>query len=195
MFQRRHKLPLLKKVAQWVWPHMGWRRTVQYFWHRLQRIPGTPSSIAMGFALGAGVAMTPFYGMHIIIAGLIVWALRGNIFASILGSQLANPWTAPPLWYGAYYLGAWMTGVETSGHPPNFIAMFKGLTKSVMQVDTHLFAKRVWPVFSPMLIGSVPLGIVIGVGAYFGLLPFLKAVQERRVARRNRPIRMTEAGI
>ena len=28
---------------------MGWRRTLSYYWHRLQRIPGTASSIAAGF--------------------------------------------------------------------------------------------------------------------------------------------------
>ena len=174
---------------------MGWRRTLRYFWHRLQRSPGTPSSIAMGFAVGAGIAMTPFYGMHIVTAGVVVWALRGNILASILGSQLANPWTAPPLWFGAYYLGGWMTGVNVADHPPNFIAMFKGLTESVLNLDTQMFAERVWPVFSPMLVGSVPMGLVTGTIAYFALLPVLKAVQERRVARRSRPIPMTEAGI
>lgn len=173
---------------------MGWRRTLAYFWHRLQRIPGTPSSIAAGFAVGCGIAMTPFYGMHIVTAALVAWAIRGNIFASVLGSQLANPWTAPPLWYGAYYVGAWMNGIDTTGHPPNFVAMFKGLTESVMNVDVHMFAERVWPVFSPMVIGSIPLGIAVGVVSYFAILPFLKTVQERR-AHRRRPVPMTEAGI
>jgi len=195
MFKRRKKLSLRAKAARMVWPRMGWRRTLQYFWHRLQRIPGTPSSIALGFSIGAGIAMTPFYGMHIVTAGVVAWALRGNIFASVLGSQFANPWTAPPLWYGAYYVGAWMTGIDTTGHPPNFISMFKGLTEAVMNVDTHMFAERVWPVFSPMLIGSMPMGILVGIVAYFAILPFLKTVQERRVARRTRPVPMTEAGI
>ncbi len=88
-----------------------------------------------------------------------------------------------------------MTGSETHGHPPNFISMFKGLTEAVMNIDTHMFAERVWPVFSPMLTGSIPMAIIVGIVSYFALLPFLKAVQERRVARRTRPVPMTEAGI
>ena len=186
MFQRREQLSFLHKLGQLFWPRMGWRRTLSYFWHRLQRIPGTPSSIAAGFACGTAIAMTPFYGTHIVTAGLLAWAIRGNIFAAVLGAQLANPWTAPPLWFGAYYLGAWLSGLNLSDHPPNFIAMFKGLTESTLNMDGAMFRDRVWPIFWPMLVGSIPMSIVTGVISYFALLPVLKTVQERRVTRRTR---------
>ena len=186
MFQRREQLSLLSKAGQIFWPRMGWRRTLSYFWHRLQRIPGTPSSIAAGFACGAAISMTPFYGTHIVTAGLLAWAIRGNIFAAVLGAQLANPWTAPPLWFGAYYMGAWMAGLDLADHPPNFIAMFKGLTESTLNLDGAMFRNRVWPIFWPMVVGSIPMGIVAGVVSYFALLPVLKTVQERRLARRTR---------
>lgn len=162
---------------------MGWRRTVVYFWHRLQRIPGTPSSIAAGFAVGAAIAMTPLYGTHIVTAGLIAWALRGNIFAAVLGAQVANPWTAPPLWYGSYYVGTMISGLGTH-RPPNFIRMFKGLTESTLQLNWDMFVREVWPVFWPMLVGSVPMGIVAGLTSYFALVPVLERVHKRRVERR-----------
>ncbi len=165
---------------------MGWRRTIAYFWHRLQRIPGTPSSIAAGFACGVSIAMTPFYGTHIVTAGLMAWAIRGNILAAVLGAQAANPWTAPPLWFAAYYLGAWMMGINVNDHPPNFIAMFKGLTEATLNLNTEMFHKRVWPIFWPMLVGSFPMAIVAGLGSYFALLPVLKGVHLRRIARRER---------
>jgi uncharacterized protein len=186
MFQRRRKMPLYRRLGQWVWPRMGWKRTGVYFWHRLQRIPGTPSSIAAGFACGAAISMTPFYGTHIVTAGLMAWAIRGNIFAAVLGAQIANPWTAPPLWFAAYYLGGWMVGIDVSEHPPNFIEMFKGLTESVLDFDMEMFRARVWPIFWPMIIGSIPMASVTGLGSYFALLPVLKGVQLRRVSRRQR---------
>ena len=196
MFQRRHKLHLSAKIGQWIWPRMGWRRTIIYFWHRLQRIPGTPSSIAAGFAIGVGVAMTPFYGMHIVTAGLIAWALRGNIVASVLGAQMANPWTAPPLWFAAYYAGALIMGFSTAVRPPNFVSMFKGLTESVLNADMAMFTDKVWPVFLPMIVGSIPMGIVTGTIAYFVLLPVLKAVHLRRIARRrSRILPMSGGGL
>ncbi len=163
---------------------MGWRRTLSYYWHRLQRIPGTASSIAAGFACGAAAAMTPFYGTHIITAGLVAWAVRGNVFAAVLGAQIANPWTGPPLWFGAYYLGAWMMGIDLGDHPPDFVQMFKGLTEATLNFDIGVFRADVWPIFWPMIVGSVPMAIVAGIAAYFGLLPVLKAVQLERVLRR-----------
>lgn len=186
MFQRRHKLSFPTKLRQWLWPRMGWRRTGAYLWHRLQRIPGTPSSIAAGFACGVGIAMTPFYGTHIVTAGLMAWAIRGNVFAAVMGAQAANPWTAPPLWFGAYYLGAWMMGVDLKGHPPNFIQMFKGLTEATLNLDMQMFLDRVWPIFWPMIVGSIPMTIVAGTVAYFAMIPVLKTVQARKILRLQR---------
>jgi uncharacterized protein len=183
MFQRRVKQSFLKKVGQVLWPRMGWRRTLAYFWHRLQRIPGAPSSIAAGFACGVSVAMTPFYGMHIVTAGLMAWAIRGNVFAAVLGAQAANPWTAAPLWFAAYYLGAWMIGINVNDQPPNFISMFKGLTEATLNLNFDIFRKSVWPIFWPMVLGSLPMGIIAGVVSYFALLPVLKKVQLRRITR------------
>jgi len=186
MFQRRQKHSLLTKVGQFIWPRMGWRRTLSYFWHRLQRIPGTPSSIAAGFAVGVGIAMTPFYGAHVVTAGLVAWAIRGNILASLLGAQAANPWTAPPLWFAAYYLGNWMMGIDTTDHPPNFIPMFKGLTEAILNLNMDVFLATVWPIFWPMVVGSIPMSLAAGIVAYFTLLPVLKTVQHRRVMRLQR---------
>jgi uncharacterized protein (DUF2062 family) len=186
MFQRRQKLSLGSRVGSWLWPRMGVKRTVSYYWHRLQRIPGTPSSIAAGFACGTAISMTPFYGTHMVVAGVMAWAIRGNIFASLVGAQASNPWTAPPLWFMAYYFGAWMLGMELAGKPPHFIEMFKGLTDSVLQTDLGMFRERVWPIFWPMLLGSIPMGIVVGLGSYFALLPVLKGVQHRRFERLRR---------
>lgn len=186
MFRRRHKLSLPTKIGQWLWPRMGWRRTLSYFWHRLQRIPGTPGSIAAGFACGAAVAMTPFYGTHIVTGGLLAWAIRGNIIAAVFGAQVANPWTAAPLWFGAYYLGAWMLGLNIADHPPNFIVMFKGLTEAILKVDMQMFLTKVWPIFWPMVVGSIPMAIVAGLVSYFALTPVLRMVQLRRVARLQR---------
>ena len=163
---------------------MGWRRTVTYYWYRLRRIPGTASSIAAGFACGAAAAMTPFYGTHIVTAGFLAWAIRGNVFAAVLGAQIANPWTGPPLWFGAYYLGASMVGIDLGEHPPNFVQMFKGLIEAILNADIEVFRANVWPIFWPMIVGSIPMAIVAGFAAYFGLLPVLRAVHLERVMRR-----------
>lgn len=183
MFRRREKLSIPAVIWQWLWPRMGWRRTIVYFWHRLQRIPGTPSSIAAGFACGAAISMTPFYGTHMVVGGMMAWALRANIVAAMLGAQISNPWTAAPLWFGAYYLGAWMLGLNLSEHPPNFVEMFKWLTEATLQLDLDMFTERVWPIFWPMVVGSVPMAVAAGSVSYFVMTPVLRTVQAQRRAR------------
>ena len=185
MFQRRNKQSFLNKLGNWIWPRMGWRRTLTYLWHRLQRIPGTPSSIAAGFGCGAAVAMTPLYGTHMVIGGIIAWAIRGSVLAAMLGAQIANPWTAAPLWFGAYYLGALMLGIDLAGHPPNFIQMFQNLTEATLTIDTGLFMDTVWPVFWPMMVGSVPMGLAAGLVSYFILMPLIANVRRRKGTRRQ----------
>ncbi len=159
---------------------MGYRRAVTYLWHRLQRIPGTSSSIAAGFACGVGTAMTPFYGTHILTGMVLAVAIRGSAIAAVIGAQVANPWTAPPLWFAAYYVGAWLLGHDVRSEPPNFVHMFKGLTEAILQLDGKLFFESVWPVFGPMTLGSLPLGVVAGVAAYFILEPIIARVQHNR---------------
>lgn len=186
MFKRRQKLPVLTQIGRWIWPRTGWRRALSYLWHRLQRIPGTPSSIAAGFACGAAVAMTPFYGTHMVVSGLLALALRSNVIGAMFGAQVANPWTAAPLWFAAYYIGAWMLGLNLAEHPPNFIQMFKWLTEASLRLDIDMFMKQVWPIFWPMVVGSVPMAFVAGLVSYFTLTPILKTVQAQRVARVRR---------
>src|SRR6185312_15788637 len=105
MFLRREKLSPVTKIARLFWPSMGWGRAIKYYWHRLHRIPGTPSFIAIGFACGAAMAMTPFYGTHMVVGAALACVLGGSMLAAVIGAHVANPWTAPALWYGAYYIG------------------------------------------------------------------------------------------
>jgi uncharacterized protein (DUF2062 family) len=183
MFQRRTKRSFIGKVRGFFWPHMGWKRAGIYYWHRLQRIPGTSSSIAAGFAIGVGMAFSPFYGTHIVTAALIALAIRGSAFAAAIGAQLANPWTAPPMWFAVYYAGAWMLGRDVAAEPPNFVKMFKDLTEATLELDWRLFVDSVWSVFWPMTLGAIPLGILTGTAAYFILEPIIARVQHRRLVK------------
>ena len=160
MFLRRRKLSFLSKTWGFIWPRTGWKRAVAYYWHRLHRIPGTPSFIAIGFACGASLAMTPFYGTHMIVGAALAWILGGSMLAAVIGAHVANPWTAPALWYAAYYMGELVLDGQIEGKSPNFIRVFKDLTESVLNLDGGLFMQGVWPVLWPMTVGSIPLGIV-----------------------------------
>ncbi|MHB1204785.1 MAG: DUF2062 domain-containing protein [Rhodospirillaceae bacterium] len=183
MFLRREKLSFLSKTWGALWPRMGWRRALSYYWHRLHRIPGTPSFIATGFACGAALAMTPFYGTHMFLGAALAWVLGGSMLAAVIGAHVANPCTAPALWYGAYYMGEVILEGRIEGRAPNFIRVFKDLTESVLNFDGALFMQGVWPVLWPMTVGSIPMAIVAWIAAYFILKSVVGVMHARRAAR------------
>lgn len=185
MFRRREKLSLRAKVGGVFWPRMGWKRTLLYYWYRLHRMEGTSRSIASGVAFGVAAAMTPFYGLHTVVAIGIAWIFGANILAAALGTLANNPWTAPPVWFGTYYAGAWMLGSDASSNP-DFITMFKHLTESVFNRDVALFAESIWPVLLPMAIGSIPFALIGGLGTYLVLEPLIRSMHLERALRFNK---------
>jgi uncharacterized protein (DUF2062 family) len=182
MFRRRQKLSLRAKVGGIFWPRIGWKRASLYYWYRLHRMEGTSRSIASGLAFGIAAAMTPFYGLHTIVALAVAWVFGANMVGAAVGTFANNPWTAPPIWFGTYYVGAWMLGRDTSSNP-DFINMFKHLTEAVMNHDMELFAESIWPVLKPMAAGSVPFALVVGFGTYFLLEPVIRAMHLERALR------------
>jgi uncharacterized protein (DUF2062 family) len=186
MFRRRVPLSFAARLRNHLWPTMGPRRAVKYMWYRLRRIPDTPSAIAAGFAGGVAVAISPLIGTHMVLALAFAWLIRANFVAAIVGTWVINPWTAPPVWFATYYLGRLMEGLPVRGraNAPPFVAMFKGLTEATIRLDFRLFARDVWPVLKPMLLGSIPIGLASALVIYVVLRPILATLQARRAALR-----------
>ncbi|HEU0222394.1 MAG TPA: DUF2062 domain-containing protein, partial [Paracoccaceae bacterium] len=95
-------------------PRKGWRRGFEYLGHRVKRLPDTPHRIALGFALGALVSFSPFFGFHFLYAALLAWIFRGNIIAGLIGTVVGNPFTFPAIAAGSLGLGRWILGGRQS---------------------------------------------------------------------------------
>jgi len=161
MFKRRVPRPLFRKVCELIWPRSGWRRSSLYVWHRLHRLPGSTYSIAAGFAFGAAVSFTPLPGAHFVLAALCAWIARANVLASAIGTAVGNPWTFPPMWLSTYYVGQWMTGGTGAGAEGlDFRAVFHALWYGIRHMDAGHLVQHVWPVWWPMIVGSIPLAIL-----------------------------------
>jgi uncharacterized protein len=152
-FPTRDKLlqhPLLAKLGPILHSH--------HLWHKSRR------GIAMGFAVGTFIGLLiPF--AQIPIAGGISIALRANLPATVAATFVTNPLTTPVLYYGAYHLGAWVTG-EKRRHkvpiPPPVNGASSG--SSVGKMGTQIMAMG-----RPVLVG---LSIISTLGAlisYYGI--------------------------
>lgn len=179
MFKRRSKRQVHHHLREAVWPTIGWRRSVDYIKHRVGRLPGTPYSIAAGFAWGAAVSCTPFMGLHIIASAIGAWITRSSVLAAALGTLVGNPWTFPLIWAWIYALGVWILGrdpIELNYENLNL---------------TYLY-DHFWAIFVPMMVGGVPTALVVWAAFFFPLRAMVSKYQlirrARIAAKKNRAI-------
>lgn len=185
MFERRNKLSFAAKVRGFFWPSAGWRRASKYVFHRVARLPGTPYTLAAGFACGAAVSFTPFVGFHFVLSALLALVLRANVVASAIGTAVGNPWTFPFIWVWIYESGRWLT--SRGGEVPaalNFPRLFSTMMDALLRFDGRYLVETAGPVFWPMLVGSLPTAIVVWALFYLGLRPVIASYQRRRAKRR-----------
>lgn len=191
MFMRRSKSSRWRRLGNFFWPEIGLRRWLKYIRHRIARIPGTPYAIAAGFACGAAVSMTPFVGLHFVLAAIFAWMIGANIVSGLIGTAVGNPWTFPFIWVWIFNLGTWILGgpMPVDGTAPEaatLSTMFGHLVGAGLQFDLDYIFKSAWPIILPMLVGGVPTGIVTWVAFYFPLKRLIARHQRRQIARRIR---------
>lgn len=157
LFKRRKKLYILQKIRNFLLPAKGIVRGFKYIWVRTWRIKATPHAIAIGCAVGAFASFTPFLGFHFFIAMALAYVFRGNLFASIIGTAVGNPFTFPFIWYANLKVGNFILG--RAEIPKGDFNLWQRLH--------HEGWSEVWVIVKPMAIGGIPIGILTAVIVYF----------------------------
>ena len=156
------------------WPRRSFARSFAYFGKRIARLRASPQSIALGLAAGVFAACTPLLGFHIVIALAIAWLLSGNLVAAALGTAFCNPLTFPFIIAGDIKLGALILHNPPVAAAPETIGNLWSLNQLA----------RLWrPVIEPMLVGSLPLGLVFAVTSYFLCAFAVRVFKDRRAAK------------
>ncbi len=182
MFRRRGQQGWGGRLRDFVWPQSGFRRAGTYVFHRVRRLPGSPYSIAAGFACGAAMSFTPYIGLHFLGAALLAWVIRANLLASAIGTAVGNPWTFPFIWAGVYRLGCLMLGWDAGHGLPD------GLNLDDLTL-TYIFDNAA-AILLPMSIGAIPAGLVVWFACYW---PIRELVTDYQILRRRRRERRREA--
>jgi len=157
-----------------VWPRSSYGRSLRYVVKRVLRLNATPHAIAMGVAAGVFSAFNPFLGIHTLIAVALAWALSGNMIAAAISTWFGNPLTYPLIWAGTWKLGRLILRTGVPGAMPHLVH------------GPMTFARlaELWnPLVEPMLVGSVPAGIVAAFAAYWLVRPAAAAFANRRAHR------------
>jgi uncharacterized protein (DUF2062 family) len=164
-------------MREFLWPRAGLVRALKYVAYRVRRLPGTPQSIAAGFACGAAVSFTPFLGLHFALGAGLAFLVGGNVIASAIGTAIGNPWTFPFIWSWIYTLGCWILGKDENAALPGNL--------SLMWIFEHP-----WQVLYPMVVGGLPTAIVAWVIFFWPCYKAVQRYQDVRRARRERGARL-----
>lgn len=197
LFRRRHKRSMGATARELVWPSAGWRRTLIYLRHRIQRMPGTPYAIAGGLAWGAAVSFTPFMGLHFVLAALLAWMTRTSIIASALGTVVGNPWTFPFIWAAVYQLGSWILGspgsLDGNANEIELTAdLIFGLFGDIFAFKFDALETLWHQILAPMTLGGFILGAVawgITFVLFYILVNDYQRLRRRRIQARADRIR------
>ena len=203
MFRQRIKPSCFKRICNLVWPNSGWSRYSRYLAYRIARLPGTASSIASGFSIGAAVSFMPFIGFHFILAVILSILTRSNIVASLLGTIIGNPWTFPFIWLWIYTVGNWILGAQEPIYSTNFnmsalwdfiiIGMGylgKGLFFNYWNIETQALLQKLWDIIYemifPMIIGCLPTSLIIWILFYFPIRKSVIIYRKNRINKKRR---------
>ena len=190
VFKRRTPLTWTAWAKAQVYPAGGFKRATIYLWHRLRRLPDPPHRIARGVFAGTFVNFPPIFGLQMVAAAAMAWAMRGNVLAAVLGTFLSNPLTTPFIAAVSIKLGYFILGIP-GGVDLNELFLAFGLAGG--ELWNNLLAifgpeKTHWSglanfwhrIYWPYTVGSILPGIVTSLAFYWLTIPALTAYQSLR---------------
>jgi len=147
---KKKSAPHLKKPPVFTGP----RERLSQMLVRMRQLEGNPHYIALGMGVGIFISMTPIIPLQTIVAVTLAFLVRGSKSAAALGTWLSNPLTIPLVYYADYKLGCVLLNCQTIVENIAFDS-FSQLMGLGLEVT------------SAMLLGSLVIGLVLGVAAYF----------------------------
>ncbi len=191
IFKRRDPKPMIRTVAEFLWPRGGWARAFHYVKHRMRRLPDSPERIARGIWAGVLMSFSPLFGFHFLGAALMAKAMKGNILAALMATFVGNPFTFVFIALSSLKTGHWLLGTELEegelrALSRKFADAGSDLWHNVISIFTPermdwsglaIFSREV---FYPYLIGGIVSGIFFATISYYLSVPLLRAYQKRR---------------
>ncbi|MEI6096982.1 MAG: DUF2062 domain-containing protein [Alphaproteobacteria bacterium] len=202
VFKRRTPLTWMAWAKSQVYPAGGFKRATIYLWHRLRRLPDPPHRIARGVFAGTFVNFPPIFGLQMLAAAGLAWAMRGNVLAALLGTFLSNPITTPLIAAVSIKLGYLFLGIPGGVDLKELFEAFAmaggELWHNLLAIfgpgETHWTGlANFWHrIYWPYTVGSILPGIVTSLAFYWLTIPVLTAYQSlrrRRLAARVAALR------
>ena len=123
-------------------------------YERFLKIRGRPREIALGFALGLFIGMTPTIGFQMPIAIFLAALFKWNKISAAIAVWITNPLTAPFIYSFSYFVGAKALG-------------FKIAPKLLTGLDFSTLKEASAKIFLATTVGGVVVGIPLSLLSYY----------------------------
>jgi len=140
------------------------------------KIKESPRRIALAFALGVFIGISPFLGLHYISAILLAWLFRLNKLVAVVGVSVNNPWTIVPISTFCVWIGAKMMGIKEVLPEVDWdsISLSNIIGKFSDMESLKIMIKQLWPVLSSFFVGSMLICTISAIASYFIIQILLK---------------------
>lgn len=122
----------------------------------------SPRKVAMSFAVGTFIGVSPFLGFHTVLILAVAWMFRLNKVVALTAAYITNPLTLIPIYTFCIWIGAVLLGVDITAVKIDW----DDFTMSVLFSELKL-------IVAPFFLGTTVLG---GVGALASYFPVKAAV-------------------
>jgi uncharacterized protein (DUF2062 family) len=161
----------------------SWRHLRERATHVLH-LDEEPSRLAAGMAVGVFIGLTPFYGLHTLLALVAAYVLRLNKAATITGAWLNLPWFAPFVYAFCFRLGEAVLTGDWSSFSLASIQGFASYLRASPRETAGTLYQMVWDMLfvasKPLFVGTIIMGLVLAVAAYFITLEAVRDVRRLR---------------
>lgn len=129
----------------------------------------TPHRIAIAFALGVFMGISPLLGLHYIGGFFFAWIFRLNKLVTFIGVSVSNPWTIVPISSFCVWVGKKLIGIKQvlpevdwkSVTLTNIISRFTDIDNFI-----HL-SNRLTPFLVSFFVGSFVVCTFAAIASYF----------------------------
>ncbi len=105
-------------------------------------------------AIGLFIGMIPIVPLQLVSALALAYCFRQSKVAAAIGTQIANPFLLPFIYFLDYQMGRWLVGAPVPALVWDDFPLLR-------------LVELGWRISVPMLIGGVVMGLLVSVPAYF----------------------------
>ncbi|MCI5208609.1 MAG: DUF2062 domain-containing protein [Candidatus Electrothrix sp. ATG2] len=155
-----------------------WRAS-RYYYLRFIRLQGSPSSLAIGAALGASIAVTPTLPLHTVCIVGVTLLLRVNTLAALLaGTIISNPLTFAAQYYLSWKIGSiLLPGRLDWGQLHDTLVLVR---QSSFLEGVKVMSQLGFDAMLVLQTGGLVLALPLGIITYLITIRFFVRMQEKR---------------